>query len=495
MKKVKIFICFLLVLILSISILTLTNAQQATSRNFVYIKPQFENVMFWENGWISYLQDGKWGILSSSGNILLKPQFDKIEPIVYDGASIMGIEDKFYKDIFVVWQNGKAGFIDTNAKIIVKPELDSLDVINPWIGIYVCNKDNKYGFFNLGKKIYVSPQFEKMNFVYALYDPSVKYPNPKEVTLKAVDLKEGVWPNSYLEYILVSKDGKCGAVDTNGNVVVEFKYNSFKEALADSKFAEAVQAMLANKSNSAPSSGENKSDELSSNIVSYVIENNKYYLTFEKHINRRYVYIKSKEVYENAKFVEVNKLVAVCKNKKWGIVDINGKYVVKPQFDDIKELSEGFTAFKQNGKWGFMDKNFKVAIKPQFDKAENFSEGYAAVMKSNLWGYINSSGKIVIKPQYTKASSFFAQMAAVATKDCVGLIDTKGRFVVKFSAKNSQYSFVDSETYRFRYSLDSTLNSTNYQLYKYTLKFPKFGYVVIDKKSNKVGLVLKGQGK
>ncbi|ABP65690.1 KWG Leptospira repeat protein [Caldicellulosiruptor saccharolyticus DSM 8903] len=142
-----------------------------------------------------------------------------------------------------------------------------------------------------------------------------------------------------------------------------------------------------------------------------------------------------------------------------------------------------------------MDKNFKVAIKPQFDKAENFSEGYAAVMKSNLWGYINSSGKIVIKPQYTKASSFFAQMAAVATKDCVGLIDTKGRFVVKFSAKNSQYSFVDSETYRFRYSLDSTLNSTNYQLYKYTLKFPKFGYVVIDKKSNKVGLVLKGQGK
>ncbi|ADQ05784.1 KWG Leptospira repeat protein [Caldicellulosiruptor hydrothermalis 108] len=491
MKKVKIFICFLLVLILSISILTLTNAQQASSRNFVYIKPQFENVMFWENGWISYLQGGKWGILSSSGNILLKPQFDKIEPIVYDGASIMGIEDKFYKDIFVIWQNWKAGFIDTNAKIIVKPELDSLDVINPWINIYVCKKDNKYGFLNLDKKIYVTPQFEKMCFVHYMRNPD----NKKEFSLNTVDLKDAVWPDSYLEYILVSKDGKCGAIDTNGNVVVEFKYNSFKEALADSKFAEAVQAMLANESNSAPSSDKNKLAELSPNYVSYEIENNKYYLIFGRHTNRGYVYTKSKEGYENAKVVEANKLVAVYKNKKWGIVDINGNFVVKPQFDDIKELSEGFIAFKQNGKWGFMDKNFKVAIKPQFDKAENFSEGYAAVMKSNLWGYINPSGKFVIKPQYTKAGPFFAQMAAVATKDYVGLIDTKGSFVIKFSTKNSQYMFVDTETYRFRYAPDSILNSSGYSIYKYTLIFPKFGYAVIDKKTNKVGLVLRGQGK
>ncbi|ADQ41927.1 KWG repeat protein [Caldicellulosiruptor acetigenus I77R1B] len=507
MKKIKMLVCFLLAVVWIINPLTFAYSQQASSQKFVYIKPQFENVMFWPNGWISYLQGGKWGILSSSGNVLLNPQFDKIEPIVYDGPAIMGIEDKFYKDIFIVWQNGKVGFLDNNAKILVKPELDSFEVLNPWLDVYVCKKDSKYGFLNLDKKAYVSPQFDKMYFVVVFsYNSNAKYPNPhvkctlpnessNEYCLYALDLKDGTWPNSYLEYILVSKDGKCGAVDTNGNVFVDLKYNSFEEALSDSKFTEALQDMLANESKSAPSSTKNEIEKTSSSYILCEIVNNKYYLVFEKYTNKGVTRTKSKEAYENVKYVKVNKLMAVCKNKKWGIVDINGNYVVKPQFDDIKEFSEGFIAFKQNGKWGFMDKNFKIVIKPQFDKAENFSEGYAAVKKSGLWGYINSSGKLVIKPQYTSAGAFFAQMAAVATNDYIGLIDTKGSFVVKFSAKNSQYSFVDSETYRFRYTPDSVINSGSYELYKYTFNFPKFGYVVIDKKSKKVGLVLRGQGK
>ncbi len=136
-KRIKRLVCFLLAVVWVINPLTLAYSQQASSQKFVYIKPQFENVLFWENAWISYLQDGKWGILSSSGNVLLKPQFDKIEPIVYDGPSIMGIKDKFYKDIFIVWQNGKAGFLDKNAKILVKPELYSFEVLNPFLNVNI----------------------------------------------------------------------------------------------------------------------------------------------------------------------------------------------------------------------------------------------------------------------------------------------------------------------------------------------------------------------
>jgi len=506
-KRIKRLVCFLLAVVFLIGTLTLAYSQQAPSQKFVYIKPQFENVLFWANGWISYLQGGKWGIMNSFGQVLLKPQFDKIEPVVYNGPSIMGIEDKLYKDIFAVWQNGRAGFVDSNLKILAKPEIDSFEVLNPWLSLYVCKKDGKYGFLNLDKKAYVSPQFDKMYFVTVFdYNPNTNYPNPhvkctlpnedkKEFCLYALDLKDGIWPNSYLEYILVSKDGKCGAVDTNGNVFVDLKYNSFEEALSDSKFTEALQDMLANESKSSSPSTKNEIEKTSSSYILYEIVNNKYYLVFEKYTNKGLTRTKSKEGYENVKYVEVNKLMAVCKNKKWGIVDINGNYVVKPQFDDIKELSEGFIAFKQNGKWGFMDKNFKVVIKPQFDRAENFSEGYAAVMKSKLWGYIDSSGKFVIKPQYVNASLFFAGLSSVSTKNYVGLIDTKGSFVVKFSAKNSQYSFVDSETYRLRYTPDSMKNSIDYMLYQHSFNFPKFGYVVIDKKSNKVGLVLRGQGK
>jgi len=228
-----------------------------------------------------------------------------------------------------------------------------------------------------------------------------------------------------------------------------------------------------------------------SEYISYEKLGNNYKLILTK----GYKLTKSKETYENVKYLGVNNFIAVCKDKKWGVVDINERFVVKPQLDDIKEFSEGFLAFKQNGKWGFMDKNFKVVIKPQFDKVENFSEGYAAVNRSGLWGYINSSGKLVIKPQFSLAGTFFAKLATASTKDYVGLIDTKGSFVLKFSAKNSNYSFVDNESYKFRFMPSYARNSTDFMIYMSLLMFPKFGYVVIDKKSNKVGLVLRGQGK
>ncbi|WAM33842.1 WG repeat-containing protein [Caldicellulosiruptor morganii] len=506
MKRIKSFVCKILVCIYFIGSLTLAYAQQPSSQNIVFIKPQFENVMFWENGWISYLQSGKWGITNSSGQVLLKPQFDKIEPVFFDGPAIMGIEDKFYKDIFIFWQNKKAGFIDSNLKIFTKPEIDSFEVLNPWLNLYICKKENKYGFFNLDKKVYITPQFDKIYFVVAVsYNPGVKYQNPyvkctlpdennKEFCLYALDLKDGVWPDSYLDYVLVSKDGKCGAVDVSGNIFIDFRYDSFEEVLADSKFAEALKATL-NKKKTISSSDSSDAKAQSECDISYEQLGKNYVIVFYKYSAKGFVQTRSKETYENVKHLGVNNLIAVCKNKKWGILDANGKYAVKPQFDDIKEFSEGLCAFKQNGKWGFMDKNCKVIIKPQFDRAENFSEGYAAVNKSGLWGYINSSGKFVIKPQFIFAGAFFAKLASASTKDYVGLIDTKGSFVLKFSAKNPRYTFVDTETYRFRYTQDSVLNSYSYSIYKYSLIFPKFGYVVIDKKSNRVGLVLRGQGK
>lgn len=501
MKKIKIFLILLIIVSFISAGFSKAKSQQVSSKNFVYIKPQFEDVMFWANGLISYLQNDRWGFLDSSGSFLSKPEFDRIEPLVFIGASIMGSSNKIYKDFLVVWKEQKAGIVDSNAKVVVQPDLDSFDVLNSWLNLLVCKKDNKYGFLNLDTKAYAFPQFDKIYFVAASsYNPNTKYTTPhvklslpdenkQEFCLYAVDFKEGIWTHTYLKYILASKDGKYGAVDISGNVFVDFKYSSFEEVLSDSKFAEALSNLLKEENNSNTS---NNAQTVAYNQYVTIEKTEKgYVLCFEKETKRGLSSTKSKEYFENAKYLIVNKLVAVCKNKKWAVIDSSGKYVVKPLFDDIKEFSEGMCAFKQNGKWGFMDKNFKIVIKPQFDRAENFSEGLAAVAKSNLWGYINYSGKFVIKPQYIKVGSFFAQMAPVSTKDYVGLIDTKGNLIVKFSAKNSQYSFVDSQTYRFRFSSAYLKESTEFLIYQHHFTFPKFGYVIVDKKSNKVGLVLR----
>ena len=39
---------------------------------------------------------------------------------------------------------------------------------------------------------------------------------------------------------------------------------------------------------------------------------------------------------------------------KWGLIDRNGKFVVKPQFDDVWNFSEDLAPVQLNGKWGYI---------------------------------------------------------------------------------------------------------------------------------------------
>ncbi|EAI5197373.1 WG repeat-containing protein, partial [Campylobacter coli] len=63
-------------------------------------------------------------------------------------------------------------------------------------------------------------------------------------------------------------------------------------------------------------------------------------------------------------------------------------------------FSEGLAAVGLNGKWGFIDKNGEFAIKPKFDDIWDFREGLASVGLNGKIGLIDKSGKFVIEPKF-----------------------------------------------------------------------------------------------
>jgi WG repeat protein len=87
--------------------------------------------------------------------------------------------------------------------------------------------------------------------------------------------------------------------------------------------------------------------------------------------------------------------------------------VIEPQFADVGEFSEGLawvTSF--SGKFGYIDMSGKMIIKPKFDEVKNFAGGLALVAvrrkgkivvshgnesKAFKYGYVNSKGKYVWK--------------------------------------------------------------------------------------------------
>lgn len=169
------------------------------------------------------------------------------------------------------------------------------------------------------------------------------------------------------------------------------------------------------------------------------------------------------------------KLIAVKKNGKWGFMNINGKMVIQPQFQQAHNFFEGLAAVEIQGKWGYINKTGKVVIKAEYDHAAyQFVNGYAQVSKDGKWGnidkegniiipityedsnayndglilvkqngkfgYINIKNEMVIEPQFTNANTFNEGAAAVEKNNKWGYINTTGELIISYQYLNV-YSF------------------------------------------------------
>ncbi|MDX1958047.1 MAG: WG repeat-containing protein [Leptospiraceae bacterium] len=165
--------------------------------------------------------------------------------------------------------------------------------------------------------------------------------------------------------------------------------------------------------------------------------------------------------------------VPIYTNLKWGYINKNNKFIIKPQYDDAKPFSkEGVAFVKKHGRWKeIMDKGEKVfdllvegkwgiinskgnLIKNYiYNDVGDFSDGLAPVLiggkekirleyigpnghpyaeiyfKNGKWGYINSKAELKIKPIFEEAGNFENGYAFVKLKGKEFKIDKSGSVV------------------------------------------------------------------
>ncbi len=158
--------------------------------------------------------------------------------------------------------------------------------------------------------------------------------------------------------------------------------------------------------------------------------------------------------------------IAEYKNK-YGIVNKNNEMVVKPIYDSISKLFNGFSIIKLDDKFGYLDDKFEVVQKPifrdarefigkvtfvqsnangkwgcitremdlkindEYDEIYNLQNGFARTVKDGKWGFIDDTCKVVVKPKYEYAYDFSKGYAKVVNKGHVAYINKTGEEITK----------------------------------------------------------------
>lgn len=174
-------------------------------------------------------------------------------------------------------------------------------------------------------------------------------------------------------------------------------------------------------------------------------------------------------------------LIPVYDGKKWGYIDRDGNYVIKPQFQSVTWFSDGMAqVVNYDGKVGFIDKSGSYVINPKYNQATIFHEGLAFVVSEGnypvcidkkgktvfelrdaefvccfqeglapycviskdakdtipvKWGFVDKTGKTAITPQYVNVRQFYEGLAACCQKKKDktkwGFMDKEGKMVIE----------------------------------------------------------------
>ena len=165
-------------------------------------------------------------------------------------------------------------------------------------------------------------------------------------------------------------------------------------------------------------------------------------------------------------------LFSVNENGKWGLIDLSGKMVVAPRFDDIRgsatdrvtargpegwlliyardnietaplacdrdaevvcDIGEGLYAMvSAEGASKIYDPEGRFAV--QCDEYMGFGvfrDGLLPIKQGGKWGVVNRDGHVVVKPVYENVANFFEGKAAVKLEDKWGYIDRAGNLIIK----------------------------------------------------------------
>ncbi len=169
---------------------------------------------------------------------------------------------------------------------------------------------------------------------------------------------------------------------------------------------------------------------------------------------------------------------------KLGLVDNNGKYIVKPKFSDMEDLGNGKFLIAIGGKlkdgildgekWGVISSDGSYILKANYDEIGDFINGIATITIGNKIGFINDKYIIIAEPKYDFVGSANAQgfvwvnsggklnkqRVGTISNGKYGIINIKGDIIIPVSYNSigyiseQKFHYNETEIYEAKSDID-----------------------------------------
>jgi hypothetical protein len=117
------------------------------------------------------------------------------------------------------------------------------------------------------------------------------------------------------------------------------------------------------------------------------------------------------------------------KFKKYGLINIKGKILFRPQFDDMT-VSDGSALVRVDSLFGFVDNKGNWLIKPKYRLAYPFYKGTAVIKDSGQFGLLNKQGQKIIKQTFDGIWGFKNNISVVEKDNKKGFINYHGTYIL-----------------------------------------------------------------
>ncbi|MBM3426472.1 MAG: WG repeat-containing protein, partial [Bacteroidetes bacterium] len=123
-------------------------------------------------------------------------------------------------------------------------------------------------------------------------------------------------------------------------------------------------------------------------------------------------------------------LFPALKNGKYGFVNGDGKWIIPPTFEEVKQFSEKVSNYRSGTSWGTINTEGKILGNPKWDKIDNFSGGLAIAELGGKNFLIYPSGELAYPEALDRISKLKEGFYLVESNSKSGLLNPLGKPVL-----------------------------------------------------------------